>query len=128
MRNFNPAYIVGSKNLKASAFKELRLCLQTTEPLEEGGNRPLRACGTRFISHKVAAIGCLLDRYGTYIAHLTEHIEDSCTNSADKQKLKGYVKKWCDSKVLGFPLFYDILSLLQPYIILLPGHIKSLCL
>ena len=57
-----------------------------------------RACGTRFISHKVAAIGRLLDRYGAYIAHLTELIENSSTKAADKQKLKGYVKKWCDSK------------------------------
>lgn len=71
----------------------LRLCLEQGELPGQGGNRPLRACGTRFISHKVAAIGRLLDRYGAYIAHLTELAEDSSTKATDKQKLRGSMFK-----------------------------------
>ena len=89
----------------------LKECFAPTELPQQGGNRPLRACGTRFVSHKVAAIGCVLDRFGAYIGHLTELIEDSSTKAADKQKLRGYVKKWCDSRViLGCALFHDILK------------------
>ena len=34
------------------------------------GNRPLHACGTRFVAHKVAALGSVIDRFGAYLAHL----------------------------------------------------------
>ena len=50
------------------------------------GNRPVRACGTRFVAHKVAALGRLLDRYGGYVAHLTTLIEDPHVKSVDKEK------------------------------------------
>ena len=58
----------------------LKECFDHTELPQQSGNRPLRACGTRFISHKVAAIGRVLDRYGAYIAHLIELTEDSSTH------------------------------------------------
>ena len=89
----------------------LRLCLEPGDLPNEGGNRPLRACGTRFVSHKVAAISRLLDRYGAYISHLTTLTEDSSVREVDKQKLKGYVLKWHSCKmVLGCALFHDILK------------------
>ena len=89
----------------------LRECLESTDLPMEGGNRPLRACGTRFITHKVAAIGRLLDRYGAYIAHLTSLTEDSSVRLADRQRIKGYLLKWAETKiVLGCALFHDILK------------------
>lgn len=39
--------------------KELKACLEPTELPTTGGSRPLRACGTRFVAHKVAALGGL---------------------------------------------------------------------
>ena len=45
---------------------ELRQCL---EPTYLGGNRPLRACGTRFIAHKVVALARVTDRLGAYLCH-----------------------------------------------------------
>lgn len=64
----------------------LRLCfaesvsgIQTTQ-----GNRPIRACGTRFIAHNVAAINRLLDKYGAYIAHFVTLIEDPSVQQTDK--------------------------------------------
>ena len=75
------------------------------------GNRPLRACGTRFVAHKVAALGRLIDRYGAYLAHLTALIEDPRVKSVDKEKLRGYVRKWRDTKMLlGCALFHDVLK------------------
>ncbi len=40
---------------------ELKICFELSEMPDKGGNRPLRACGTRFVSHKVAALGRLID-------------------------------------------------------------------
>ena len=34
------------------------------------GNRPFRACGTRSVSHKVAANNRFIEQYGAYINHL----------------------------------------------------------
>ena len=55
----------------------------------------------------------VLDRFGAYINHLIALTEDpsSKLKPADKQKLKGYVRKWRDGKVLlGCALFHDILK------------------
>ena len=66
----------------------------------KGGTRPLRACGTRFVSHKVAALARLIDRYGAYLNHITMLSQDRKVKSADREKLKGYVLQWRKSKVL----------------------------
>ena len=91
----------------------LKLCLDQTEMpnATTKGNRPLRACGTRFVTHKVTALGRFINRYGAYIAHLITLTEDPSVKPADKQKLKGYVLKWRESKMLfGCALFHDLLK------------------
>lgn len=91
--------------------EELKCCLDSSDFPSEGGTRPLRACGTHFISHKVVALERLLDRFGAYLNHLIALIEDPTTKSVDKQKLKGYVTQWRDSKVLlGCAVFHDVLK------------------
>lgn len=43
--------------------------------------------------------------------HLTALTEDSTVKACDKQKLKGYILKWRDSKMqLGCALFHDLLK------------------
>ena len=73
--------------------QELRSCLQPTEMPTKEGSRPLRACGTRFVAHKVAALGRLVDRFGAYLCHLATLTEDHSVKASDKQKLKGYLLK-----------------------------------
>ena len=76
-----------------------------------GGSRLIRACGTRFITHKVAALNRIIDRIGAYLSHIIALTEDSSTTPADKPKLKGYVTKWRESKTLiGCAVFHDILK------------------
>ena len=60
------------RELKA-VIEELRvsLCLEPSEMPSQGGSRPLRACGTRFVAHKVAALGRLVDRFGAYLLKST---------------------------------------------------------
>ena len=74
----------------------LRQCLEESEMFtaRTRGNRPVHACGTRYVSHKVAAINRFIEHHGAYINHLIALTEDPSIKSADKQKLKGYVGKW----------------------------------
>ena len=67
----------------ADVVDELRQCLEESD-MPTRGNRPLRACGTRFVAHKIAALGCLIDHYRAYLAHLTSLIEDPKVKSANK--------------------------------------------
>ena len=91
--------------------EELKECLERRDDIPDRGNRPLRACGTRFVAHKVAALGRLIDRYGAYLAHLTALTEDPKVKSVDKEKMRGYIMKWRDCKLLlGCALFHDVLK------------------
>ena len=91
--------------------EELKCCLTSSTFPTKRGSKPLRACGTRFIAHKVAAMERMLDRFGAYICHLITLTEDASTKATDKQKLKGYVKNWTNSKVLlGCAVFHDSLK------------------
>ena len=92
-------------------MSELKVCLDSSEFPTIGGNKPLRACGTRFISHKVCALERILDRFGAYINHLVALTEDPKTKSVDREKLKGYIRKWREFRLLkGCAVFHDILK------------------
>ena len=77
---------------------ELRQCLEPTDLPAEGGNRPLRACGTRFIIHKVVALGRVVDQMDAYLRHLSGLVEDLSVKAVDRQRLKGYMLKWRNAK------------------------------
>ena len=78
---------------------------------QKGGLKALRACGTRFVAHKVAALDRLLNRFGAYLSHLTMLIDDPRTRSVDRQKSKGYLLKWRDANMLlGSAYFCDLLK------------------
>ena len=90
---------------------EMKACFEESEFETEGGNRPLRACVTRFIAHKVSALNCFIERYGAYLNHLTVLSQDKTTKAVDRQKLKGYILRWKKSKILiGCAMFHDILK------------------
>ena len=76
-----------------------------------GGNKPLRACGTRFIAHKVSAMHGMVERYGAYLAHITSLAADQSVKATDKQKLIGYARKWNNSRLLlGCAMMQDLLE------------------
>lgn len=90
--------------------EELRSCLDGDELPKKGGQRQLRACGTRFIAHKVAALERLIDRLRAYISHLTMLADDTKVKSVNRQKMKGYMSKWSDARmILGSTFFHDLL-------------------
>ena len=85
--------------------------LTETEMPMKGGTRPLRACGIRFVSQKVATLAWLIDRYGAYLNHLTMLSQDRKIKSADQEKLKGHILRSRKSKVLlACPLFHNVLK------------------
>ena len=77
----------------------------------EGGDAPIRSQGSRWISHKRQALQRITDRYGAYVAHLTTLSNDSSINSTDRARLKGYLLKWQEGKILiGCALYVDVLK------------------
>ncbi len=81
--------------------------------LPSGGNIPVRASGYRWITHKRNALLRIMDRYGAYIAHLTTlpSSEDRTVKPEDRARLKGYLKKWMDHRMLyGCAQYADILK------------------
>ena len=106
---------------------EMQACFEESEFSVLGGNRPIRACGTRFIAHKVAAIYRFIECYGAYLNHLTSLSQDPRTKAIDKAKLKGYILRWRKSKILlGCALFHDILK--SPAILCKVLQDSELCL
>ena len=58
----------------------------------------------------MVALAKLVDRYGAHISHMIAMTEDTSLKPVDRQKVKGYVLKWQDSKILlGCALFHDLL-------------------
>ena len=77
----------------------------------KGGNAPIRCQGTRWINHKRRAMQRLVDRFGAYIQHLTAMISDSSVKAADKARVRGYLCKWSEGKMLvGCALYVDALK------------------
>ena len=71
----------------------------------------MRACGTRWVSHKLNAMKRVLSKYGAYAAHFSALSCDSSLKATDCAKLTGYVRKWVDAKyLLGCALFVDLLT------------------
>jgi hypothetical protein len=66
------------------------------------------------VSHQVAALKRIIDRFGAYMNRLITLSEDSTLKAVDRQKLKGYIKKWHESKiVLGCAFFHNLLNHVQ---------------
>ena len=77
----------------------------------EGGDAPIRSQGSRWISHKRQALQRITDRYGAYVAHLTTLSNDTSINSTDRARLKGYLLKLQEGKILiGCALYVDALK------------------
>ena len=60
---------------------------------EECAVKPKRASGTRWIEFKLSALRIVLDKYGVYIPHLENLSSDKDLADADRQKIKGYLRK-----------------------------------
>ena len=90
---------------------ELKACLTEEEMSTQGGSRPIQACGTHFIRHNVGALEKMIYLIGAYLFHNTILANDSSVKVTDRHKMKGYVQKWRDSKMLlRCNFFHDLLK------------------
>ena len=86
---------------------ELRGCLQ----FDDAGVRPVRASGSRWVSHKLNAMKRVLSKFGAYTNHLAALSEDGSVKASDRAKLRGFYTRWVDAKyLLGCALFVDLLT------------------
>ena len=88
----------------------------------QSGHLPIKCQGTRWINFKRRALQRVVDRYGAYMAHLSTLVEDlnSSTSAVDRERLRGYVRKWSNAKIIiGCAMYVDALK---------PVSMLSLCL
>lgn len=86
---------------------DLKECFQ----FKDDGVKPIRASGSRWISHKLAALKRVLSKHGAYTHHLAALSEDSSVKSIDRSKLRGYHTKWTEGKyIIGCAVFVDLLT------------------
>ena len=84
--------------------------IEVYEINDQRGTRPIQACGTRWVCHKVSAMKKVLAKFGAYTAHLCTLSEDSSVKATDHCKFIGYLSKWTDAKhLLGCAVFVDLL-------------------
>ena len=106
-------YSLYSKSQKKSReLKDLVEDLKEVWDFPDNGNLPVRSQGTRWIiSHKRKALQRLVDRYGAYINHVITLSEDQTMKTTDRARLKGYIKKSNDFRMLiGAAMYVNLES------------------
>ena len=103
--------LYASSPKKCRELEEVVMDLKECLSIEDGGTRPVRASGSRWISHKWNAMRRILSKYGAYTTHISRLSQDQSVKAVDKAKLKGYYSKWSNAKyLLGCALFSDLLT------------------
>ena len=104
-------YLYEKSPKKCRELEDIISDLQQYMAFDDGGVRPVRASGTRWVAHKLNAMKRVLSKYGAYTSHLAALSTDSSVKAVDRAKLSGFYKKWTDAKyVLGCALFIDLLT------------------
>ena len=93
-------YLYEKSPKKCRELEEVISDLKNCIAFNDVGNRPVRASGSRWVSHKLSAMRRVLSNYGAYTNHLIALSEDSTVRSADRAKLHGYCRQWTDAKYL----------------------------
>lgn len=96
---------------KCRQLEEIIVDLRGYLSIEDGGTRPVRASGSRWVSHKWNAMKRILSKYGAYTGHIAALSEDHSVKPDDRAKLRGYYQQWTNGKyLLGCALFVDLLT------------------
>ena len=104
-------YVYSKSPKKLRELAEVVSDLRQVFEFCEGGDVPIRSQGSRWISHKRQALQRIIDRYGAYMNHLLALTKDSSITSTDRAKLKGYLSKWQQGKILiGCAMYVDALK------------------
>ena len=96
---------------KLSELKEIHENLKEEMGFTEGGVKPQKANGTRWVAHMVSAIKMLIDKWGIYIHHLEQMKEDKSYKGPERAKFSGYLTKWKQPRIPLLALFADRLDI-----------------
>ena len=91
-------YIYEKSPKKCRELEEIITDLQRYIQFDDAGIKPVRASGSRWISHKLSAMKRVLSKFGAYTSHLIALSEDRTVKSVDQAKLHGYCSKWVNAK------------------------------
>ena len=104
-------YLYEKSPKKLRELKVIHELMKETFEFDDGGVKPVRACGTRWVDHKSKAMKRILEKYGVFIAHLENVASEKSYSKKERARISGYVKEWKSSKVLVNLCFYiDILE------------------
>ena len=92
-------YLYKRSPKKLRQLKELVNIYEDTFDFQVGSYKPKKASGTRWISHKLAALEVIIDKYGILMQHLKSLAEDKSYPSADRAKFKGWYNKWTQTRI-----------------------------
>ena len=95
---------------KHRELKNFHHLLEGQFEMYSAGVRPLKATATRWIDHKVAAMGRVIEKFGLYTKYL-QHSIDTAKKSQDRVTLQGKFTKLINTKsLLRCALFADVLA------------------
>ena len=103
-------YLYEKSPKKCRELAEIVADLKEFLSFDDGGVRPIRSCGSRWVTHKLNAMKRVLAKFGAFTHHILALSEDSSVKGGDRAKLKGYLTKWINGKyILGCAVFVDLL-------------------
>ena len=104
-------YLYEKPPKKCRELEEVVSDLKECICIDEAGIKPVRASGSRWVSHKLNAMRRVLSKYGAYTGHLLALSEDHSLKSTDRAKFRGYCSQWLQAKyLLGCAVFVDVLT------------------
>ena len=106
-------YLYYKSPKKLRELKDIYDLMRETMEFDSDGVRPYRACGTRWIAHKLKAMDRIFDKFGLYISHLEKVISDKTYTGKMRAKVKGYLRDWKSTKMLVNLAFY--MDILEPF-------------
>ena len=97
---------------KLRQLRDLHETFKATMDYLEGGCKPKKASGTRWIANKLNAMKMILDKWGLYIIHLEHLSQDKSIKAKDPSKLIAYLNKWKQGRIpLMLAFFIDLVEI-----------------
>ena len=87
-------YLYEKSPKKCRELAEIVADLKEFLSFDDGGVRPIRSCGSRWVTHKLNAMKRVLAKFGAFTHHILALSEDSSVKGGDRAKLKGSLTKW----------------------------------
>ena len=93
-------YLYKKSSKKHRELKNFYHLLEGQFEMYSAGVRPLKATGKRWIDHKIAAMGRVIEKFDLYTQHLQQHSIDTAKKSQDCTTLQGKFTKLINAKFL----------------------------